>query len=92
MADLLANKYIARYHDIRAYTNMNEDKLEVLAAADYTAANREFSAEDWIGVTNTVSRYYNLVLADNGAGLLNPAARGVLSTASGIVMALSEGV
>ncbi|MDA4108673.1 MinD/ParA family ATP-binding protein [Mycolicibacterium holsaticum] len=92
VADLLADKELARYNDIRAYTSMNGANLEVLSSEDYSGARREFNDEDWKGVTNIVSRYYNLVLADCGAGLFQPAARGVLSTVSGLIIIASASI
>ncbi|RAV08229.1 MinD/ParA family protein [Mycolicibacterium sp. GF69] len=92
VADLLADKELARYNDIRAYTSMNAANLEVLSSEDYSGARREFNDDDWKGVTNVVSRYYNLVLADCGAGLFQPAARGVLSTVSGLVIVASASI
>lgn len=92
IADLLSDKELARYNDIRAYTSMNAANLEVLSSEDYSGARREFNDEDWKGVTNIVSRYYNLVLADCGAGLFQPAARGVLSTVSGLVIVASASI
>jgi len=41
--------------------------------------------------TDIVSRYYNLILADSGAGLLQPAAR-ALSTVSAVVIVGSASV
>ncbi len=87
--DLLADKNLARYNDIRAYTSMNASNLEVLASQEYSVARRAFAAEDWEGATSVVSRYYNLVLADCGAGLFHPATRSVLSTVSGLVIVAS---
>lgn len=92
VADLLSDKDLARYNDIRAYTSMNAANLEVLSSEEYSGARREFNDEDWKGVTNIVSRYYNLVLADCGAGLFQPAARGVLSTVSGLVIVASASI
>jgi MinD-like ATPase involved in chromosome partitioning or flagellar assembly len=92
VADLLADKELARYNDIRAYTSMNGSNLEVLSSEDYSGARREFNDEDWKGATGIVSRYYNLVLADCGAGLFAPAARGVLSTVSGLVIVASASI
>ncbi|MCT7661232.1 MinD/ParA family ATP-binding protein [Mycobacterium deserti] len=92
IADLLSDKELARYNDIRAYTSMNGSNLEVLSSEDYSAARREFNDEDWKGATSIVSRYYNLVLADCGAGLFQPAARGVLSTVSGLVIVASASI
>jgi MinD-like ATPase involved in chromosome partitioning or flagellar assembly len=92
VADLLADKELNRYNDIRAYTSMNSSNLEVLSGEDYSGARREFNDEDWKGATNVVSRYYNLVLADCGAGLFQPAARAVLSTVSGMVIVASASI
>ena len=71
---------------------MNSSNLEILSPEEYSGARREFNDEDWNGATNIVSRYYNLVLADCGAGLFQPAARGVLSTVSGLVIVASASI
>lgn len=92
IADLLADKELARYNDIRAYTSMNESNLEVLSSEEYSGARREFNDDDWQGATGIVSRYYNLVLADCGAGLFQPASRAVLSTVSGMVIVASASI
>jgi MinD-like ATPase involved in chromosome partitioning or flagellar assembly len=92
IADLLADRNLARYNDIRAYTSMNRANLEVLSSDDYSVARRPFGPEEWNGVTNIVSRYYTLVLADCGAGLFHPAARSVLNTVSGLVIVASASI
>lgn len=92
VADLLTDKELHRYNDIRAYTSMNSSNLEVLSSEEYSAARHEFNEEDWKGATEIVSRYYNLVLADSGAGLFQSAARGVLSTVSGLVIVASASI
>lgn len=92
IADLLTDTELNRYNDIRAYTSMNSSNLEVLSSEEYSAARREFNDEDWRAATEIVSRYYNLVLADCGAGLFQPGARGVLSTVSGLVIVASASI
>ncbi|UNB52763.1 MinD/ParA family protein [Mycolicibacterium sp. YH-1] len=92
IADLLSDKELSRYNDIRAYTSMNGSNLEVLSSEDYSGARREFNEEDWAGAVNIVSRYYNLVLADCGAGLFQSSSRGVLSTVSGLVIVASASI
>ncbi len=64
----------------------------MLSSEEYSGARREFNDEDWKGATGIVSRYYNLVLADCGAGLFQPASRGVLSTVSGLVIVASASI
>lgn len=92
IADLLADRNLARYNDIRAYTSMNRSNLEVLASDEYSVARRPFGPEEWNAATKIVSRYYNLVLADCGAGLFHPAARSVLNTISGLVIVASASI
>ncbi|MGU3652913.1 MinD/ParA family ATP-binding protein [Mycolicibacterium sp. A43C] len=92
IADLLSDKELSRYNDIRAYTSMNGANLEVLSSEEYSAARREFNEDDWKGAVSVVSRYYNLVLADCGAGLFQPASRGVLATVSGMVIVASASI
>jgi len=92
VADLLSDKNLVRYNDIRAYTSMNRANLEVLPSEEYSGARREFNDEDWKSTVGIVSRYYNLVLADCGAGLFQPASRGVLSTVSGVVIVASASI
>jgi len=92
IADLLSDQELHRYNDIRAYTSMNGANLEVLSSEEYSAARREFNDDDWRSATEIVSRYYNLVLADCGAGLFQPGARGVLSTVSGLVIVASASI
>lgn len=92
VSDLLSDKELNRYNDIRAYTSMNGSNLEVLSSEEYSGARREFDDEDWKGVVDVVSRYYNLVIADGGAGLFQPASRGVLSTVAGLVIVASASI
>ena len=92
VSDLLSDKELARYNDIRAYTSMNGANLEVLSSEEYSAARREFNDDDWKAAVGVVSRYYNLVLADCGAGLFTPSSRGVLSTVSGMVIVASASI
>lgn len=92
VADLLSDKNMARYNDIRAYTSINDANLEVLSSEEYSGARREFNDDDWRGAVGVVSRYYNLLLADCGSGMFQPASRGVLSTVSGLVIVASASV
>lgn len=92
VADLLSDKGLARYNDIRAYTSINDAKLEVLSSEEYSSARREFNDGDWKGAVGIVSQYYNLVLADCGSGMFQPASRGVLSTVSGLVIVASASI
>jgi MinD-like ATPase involved in chromosome partitioning or flagellar assembly len=89
IADLLAAKVVSRYPDIREYTSVNAAKLEVLPAQEYSAARRALSDADWYFTAGAVSKFYNVVLADCGISLFDPATSGVLSTVSGVVIVAS---
>jgi MinD-like ATPase involved in chromosome partitioning or flagellar assembly len=92
IADLLANDALGHYNDVRAHTSVNAVNLEVLSAAEYSAARLPISGEDWRRAVAIMPRYYNLALADCGVDLFDPATRGVLSTASGLVIVSSASV
>jgi MinD-like ATPase involved in chromosome partitioning or flagellar assembly len=92
IADLVVATRLANYNDMRSYTSMNASNLEVLSAQEYAAARREFNDEEWKRLTNMVSRYYSLALADCGAGLFGPTSRAVLSTVSALVIVASASV
>ncbi|MGB9222415.1 AAA family ATPase, partial [Mycobacterium sp.] len=86
IASLLADTNLSHYNDVRAHTSVNAANLEILPAAEYTAARRGLSGKDLRSAVNTVSKFYNLVLADCGAGLFDPVTLGVLETSSAIVI------
>nr|WP_244975687.1 MinD/ParA family protein [Mycobacterium kubicae] len=92
IADLVAAKDVSHYNDVRAHTSVNGANLEILPAEDYTAAQRGLSGEDMRYAVTTVSKFYNLVLADCGAGLFDPVTRGVLDTASAVVIVTNVSV
>jgi MinD-like ATPase involved in chromosome partitioning or flagellar assembly len=92
VADLLADKDLTHYNDIRAHTSANAVNLEVLPAEDYSTARRAFSEADWHYAAGAASKFYNLVLADCGAGLFDPLTLGVLSTSSAVVIVTNASI
>lgn len=86
--EMLAEKDLSHYNDVRAHTGVNAVNLEVIGAARYGTAQPAFSAADWQYAADAVSKFYSVVLADCGAGLM----RGVLATASGAVIVTSASV
>lgn len=92
IADLVANQALSHFNDISTHTSTNAVNLEVLAAAQYSGTQPRLSAEDWQRAVAVVPRYYNLVLADCGGDLFGPAARWVLSAASGLAIVSSASI
>ncbi|WP_099184440.1 MinD/ParA family ATP-binding protein [Mycobacterium kansasii] len=86
IADLLADPELSHYNDVRAHTSVNAANLEILPTQEYTTARRGLSGEDMRVAVDKVSKFYNLVIADCGAGLFDPVTRSVLETSSAIVI------
>jgi MinD-like ATPase involved in chromosome partitioning or flagellar assembly len=86
ITDLVADKNVSHYNDVRAHTSVNAHNLEILPTAEYATAQQGLSGADLRFAVDTVSKFYNLVLADCGPGLFDPVTRGVLETASAIVI------
>ncbi|WP_122526289.1 MinD/ParA family ATP-binding protein, partial [Mycobacterium attenuatum] len=86
IADLVTDPELSHYNDIRAHTSVNAANLEILPAQEYTTGRRGLSGEDMRAAVDKVSKFYNLVVADCGAGLFDPVTRSVLETSSAIVV------
>lgn len=92
IADLLADKDLTAYNDVRAHTSATAVNLEILPAQDYSNARHALSEADWHYAADAVARFYNLVLADCGPGLIDPATRGILATAAAVVIVTSASI
>lgn len=92
IADLLADPQLSHYNDVRAHTSVNAANLEILPAQEYTTAQRGLSGEDMRTAVDKVAKFYNLVLADCGAGLFDPVTRSVLETSSALVIVTNVSV
>jgi MinD-like ATPase involved in chromosome partitioning or flagellar assembly len=71
---LLGDTQLVRYNDIRAFNPDERCRFGGAGRAGVQGARQEFSDDAWRAVTRIVAPYYNLVLADAGTGLHNPAA------------------
>ena len=74
-----------RYADVRAYSSQAESRLEVIAGDDDPDADA-FERAAVCEAVGLVERHYNLVCLDTPAGVLSPAAQGVLDAADQIVL------
>lgn len=92
VSNLLADKNINSSNALRAYTRTTDANLEVIASDRYSVARRDFNADDWTGVVQAVSPFYNLVLADCGTGLFDSSSLGVLSTVSDVVVVATASI
>lgn len=87
--DLLADRAVHRYSDVRAHTSQAPSRLEVLASERDPAAADAFSESEYRGVVDILQRFYNIILSDCGTGMSHGAMRGVLDTADAVVLVSS---
>ena len=84
--DLLLDKAIYRYSDVRRHTSQSSSRLEVLASERDPATAETFNEQDYRTVMKTLQRYYNIILTDCGTGLSHSAMNGVLDLAQSLIL------
>jgi MinD-like ATPase involved in chromosome partitioning or flagellar assembly len=83
---------IERYSDIRRYTSKGPSGLEILASESDPAISKAFSADDYTSTLDILERYYGLVLADCGPGLLHSVMSSVLEKADLLIVVSSASI
>ncbi|ULN54714.1 AAA family ATPase [Mycolicibacillus parakoreensis] len=83
---------IARYSDVRSYTNQGPSRLEVLASDSDPAVSEAFSADDYTRTLEVLERFYSLVLTDCGTGLMHSAMTAVLEKSDALIVVSSGSV
>lgn len=92
-ADLLrAIEDVRTYTQLRPFTSQTHTRLEVIAAPDDPRETRKLGRADFDRLIRTLRDHYNLVLADCGTGILDPATRGVVQAADQLVVVTSPRV
>lgn len=84
--DVLLDKSILRYSDIRRHTSQSISRLEVLASERDPATAETFGEQDYRTVMRVLQRYYNIILTDCGTGLSHSAMNGVLDLAQSLII------
>jgi MinD-like ATPase involved in chromosome partitioning or flagellar assembly len=90
--DLLQDKNIRRYSDVRAHTSQAPSRLEVLASEQDPAVSEAFSDEDYRSTIAILQAFYNIILTDCGTGLMHSAMSGILEMASTLVLVTSPAI
>jgi MinD-like ATPase involved in chromosome partitioning or flagellar assembly len=90
--DLLNDKNIRRYSDVRAHTSQAPSRLEVLASEQDPAVSEAFSEADYRATVGILQSFYNIILTDCGTGLMHSAMTGVLEMASALVLVTSPAI
>ena len=87
--DLLNDRNIRSYADVRNHTRMATSRLEVLASEQDPAVSEAFGEIDYRNTIDILQRYYNIILTDCGTGIMHSAMAGVLDLAHTIVLVSS---
>lgn len=88
--DLLNDRKIRSYADVRNHTRMATSRLEVLASEQDPAVSEAFGEVDYRNTIDILQRYYNIILTDCGTGIMHSAMAGVLDLAHTIVLVSSS--
>lgn len=87
--DLLSDKDLDRYGDVRKHTSQNDHGLEVVAGERDLNQSEQFSKDEFERVMAVLERHYTLIFTDCGTGVINEAMAGVLETAHALIMVCS---
>lgn len=90
--NLLMDKGIHRYSDVRAHTSQANSRLEVLASERDPATSEAFSEAEYRDAVKILQRFYNIILTDCGTGLMHSAMSGVLALAQTLVLVSSPAI
>ncbi|MGH8907292.1 MAG: MinD/ParA family ATP-binding protein [Egibacteraceae bacterium] len=95
IVELLADLVEGRIHscgDIRRLTSQASSRLEVIASPDDPRASKSLSIQDYQQVLGLLRRYFTLILADCGTGILDPVTQGIVSSAEQLLVVTSPSI
>jgi MinD-like ATPase involved in chromosome partitioning or flagellar assembly len=87
--DLLTDKAVHSYSDVRIYTSQAKSRLEVLASERDPSVSEAFNEHDYTAALRILECFYNIILTDCGTGLMNSAMAGALKEADALVLVSS---
>uniref|UniRef100_UPI0031DE1E9D MinD/ParA family ATP-binding protein n=1 Tax=Saccharothrix mutabilis TaxID=33921 RepID=UPI0031DE1E9D len=83
---------ITGHEDVRAYTFQTPGQLEILASDVGPTMSESFGVQEYPAVLALLERSYDILLADCGTGLTNPAIGGILDLADSLVLVSTDSV
>ena len=92
LVDLLANRSVTRYPDVRAYTRRNRAGLELLALPNYSDSDWLIERDDVLKAFSILRNHYSVVLMDCGKALKSAVTEAVLLESRAIVMVTNASV
>lgn len=78
--------------DIRSYTSQSPARLEVLASEADPEMNEAFNAGDFLAASELLARHYNILLTDNGTGIMAPALQASIASADSLLIVTSASI
>jgi MinD-like ATPase involved in chromosome partitioning or flagellar assembly len=86
LVDLLANRSVTRYPDVRAYTRRNRAGLELLALPNYSDSDWLIGHDDVLRAFSILRNHYSVILMDCGKSLKSAVTQAVLSESRALVI------
>jgi MinD-like ATPase involved in chromosome partitioning or flagellar assembly len=92
LVDLLANRSVTRYPDVRAYTRRNCAGLELLALPNYSDTDWLIGRDDVLRAFSILRNHYSVVLMDCGKALKSAVTEAVLLESRALVLVTNASV
>jgi MinD-like ATPase involved in chromosome partitioning or flagellar assembly len=92
LVDLLADRSVTRYPDVRGYTCRNRAGLELLALPNYVDGDWLIERDDVLWVFSILRNHYSVVLVDCGKSLKSAVTEAVLSESRALVVVTNASV
>jgi MinD-like ATPase involved in chromosome partitioning or flagellar assembly len=92
IVDLLADRSVTRYADVRAYTRRNRAGLELLALPNYADTDWLIEREDVLRAFSLLRNHYSVVLMDCGKALKSAVTEAVLLESRALVIVTNASV
>jgi MinD-like ATPase involved in chromosome partitioning or flagellar assembly len=92
LVDLLANRSVTRYPDVRAYTRRNRAGLELLALPNYSDTDWLIGRDDVLRAFSILRNHYSVVLMDCGKALKSAVTEAVLLESRALVLVTNASV
>lgn len=86
LVDLLANRSVTRYSDVRAYTRRNRAGLELLALPSYSDTDWLIQRDDVLRAFSILRNHYSVMLVDCGKLLKSAVTEAVLLESRALVV------
>lgn len=92
LVDLLSNRSVTRYPDVRAYTRRNRAGLELLALPNYSDTDWLIGRDDVLRAFSILRNHYSVMLMDCGKALKSAVTESVLLESRALVVVTNASV